>query len=537
MRILFFFLLLHLPSFCLNAQGLIPRLQALDVQHYHFELQLSDESDEIIGLATVSVRYLASMEKLPLDLVGPQADGTGMRVSWVEEDGQRRAFEQKDGQLWIDLGQPVAADSLRHYRIAYQGVPADGLIISKNKHGQRTFFGDNWPNRAHHWLPCVDHPSDKASVAFMVTAPDHYQVVANGVLVETVNLDRETKLTHWLEEQPIPMKVSVIGAAQFGVKPLGEVAGIPISSWGYTADRAEAHQDYSQASECMAFFIDAFGPYSYAKLANVQSTTRYGGMENASNIFYAEQTVTGQQKHEDLIAHEIAHQWFGNSLTEKDWHHIWLSEGFATYGANLYLEHKYGRDYLADRLQSERQQVLRFANRAVPRPIIDTTVTDWNRLLNPNSYQKAGWVLHLLRRQVGEEAFWAGLRAYYAEHQHGNVLTSDFQRSMEAASGHELGEFFAKWLYQPGHPQLKVSWSGARGKPLRLQVVQQQAALFPFWLDVAAEGAQGQQAQWALFISKAEEDFELPCGFEPERLLLDPDTWLLFEAELKRVGK
>ncbi|MDV7390579.1 hypothetical protein RZS08_04460, partial [Arthrospira platensis SPKY1] len=92
-------------------------------------------------------------------------------------------------------------DSLRQYRIAYHGVPADGLIISQNQHGQRTFFGDNWPNRAHHWLPCVDHPSDKARVEFIVTAPDHYQIVANGQLVEMVNLDRETKLTHWREVQ------------------------------------------------------------------------------------------------------------------------------------------------------------------------------------------------------------------------------------------------------------------------------------------------------------------------------------------------
>ena len=243
--------------------------------------------------------------------------------------------------------------------------------------------------------------------------------------------------------------------------------------------------------------------------------------------------MTGGQDHIDLIAHEVAHQWFGNSVTEGNWHHIWLSEGFATYGANLYIENTYGRDEMAKRLISERQQVLVFADRS-PRPVIDTTVTDWNRLLNANSYQKGSWVLHMLRRKVGEVDFWKGLRQYYAAFKNGNALTADFQRVMEAASGMDLSRFFQQWLYQPGYPELAVEWS-QEGGLLELDVRQvQPGPAFDFPLDIKAEGPDGAELKWTVDINRSKKAVSLPCNFEPKRIWLDPDTWLLFSATLQR---
>jgi aminopeptidase N len=518
----------------LMAQREIPRLGQIDLQHYIFELALSDTTDVIEGQAYVQLKYKQQLEELALDLVAPRPDGSGMKVSQVLENGQPVPFRQTAEQLLIRPQAAFFQDSLYTYELHYRGRPADGLVISANKYNERTFFGDNWPNRAHHWLPCVDHPSDKASVEFIVTAPDHYQVVANGVLVEELNLDESTKLTHWREEAPIPMKVAVIGAAQFGVRRAGNVNGIPVSSWVFPGNREAGYRDYSQALEVLAFFIEAFGPYPYKKLANVQSKTRYGGMENASNIFYFENSVTGGQDHEDLIAHEVAHQWFGNSVSEQNWHHIWLSEGFATYGANLYIEHAYGRDAMAKRLITERQRVFQFASRT-SRPVVDTTVTDWNRLLNANSYQKGGWVLHMLRRRLGEVDFWEGLRRYYARHRGGNALTQDFQAAMEEASGEALDDFFQQWIFQPGYPELEVGWSWAGGSSFKLEIQQVQDGIpFQFPLDVKALGPDGQEQQWTIPVKRVKEELELPCPFEPARILFDPDTWLLFTARLKR---
>lgn len=523
---LFLFLYLSIPA---AAQTSIPRLGQLDVQHYAFQLELSDKTDQITASAMVTIRFLQPLSSFTLDLVKQGEDGKGMNVLAVKEGENPVKFNHEGESLAISPEPPLQAGEERTFLILYQGIPADGLIIDQNKYGERTFFGDNWPDRAHHWLPCVDHPSDKAAVDFIVTAPDHYQVVANGIQIEETNLDDETKLTHWRESVPLPMKVAVIGAARFGVQYAGEVDGIPVTSWVYRQDREAGFYDYALGVEVLDFFTSYIGPYPYRKLANVQSKTRYGGMENASNIFYYENSVDGQRSEEDLIAHEVAHQWFGNSASEQNWHHIWLSEGFATYGASLYMEYKYGRERLVERLQTERQQVVAYASRRAA-PIVDTTVTNWNALLNPNSYQKGAWVLHMLRRKVGEQAFWNGLRRYYALFRGGNALTIDFQRTMEAASKQGLSGFFQQWLYRSGQPKLEVEWVKPRKNRLQFTIRQvQEGPAFTFPLDIQAISGDGGASQtWTVEVEEKTTEVNVRCKFEPGQVILDPDTWLLF---------
>ncbi len=511
------------------AQTAIPRLGQLDVQHYAFQLELSDKTDQVTASATVRIKFLQPLSSFTLDLVKQGADGKGMNVLSVRESENQVKFNHEGESLTISPEPAVQAGQERTFLILYQGIPADGLIIDRNKYGERTFFGDNWPDRAHHWLPCVDHPSDKAAVDFIVTAPDHYQVVANGIQLEETNLGDETKLTHWRETVPLPMKVAVIGAARFGVQYAGEVNGVPVTSWVYRQDREAGYYDYSLAVGVLEFFTSYIGPYPYRKLANVQSKTRYGGMENASNIFYYENSVDGQRSEEDLIAHEVAHQWFGNSASEQNWHHIWLSEGFATYGADLYMEHKYGREKMAERLQTERQQVVAYSSRRMA-PIVDTTVTNWNALLNPNSYQKGAWVLHMLRRKVGEQAFWNGLRQYYALFRGGNALTADFQRTMEAVSRQDLSAFFQQWIYRQGQPRLQVEWEKPRRKRLRFKINQlQEGPAYHFPLDIRAISADGATSRtWTVEVKEKITEVTVKCKFEPGQVILDPDTWLLF---------
>lgn len=517
----------------LTAQRSIPRLEQLDVQFYTFYIDLVDITDNVRGKAVLNIKFLKDLESFTLDLdrrEGPEE--LGMEVNEIIQNGEQIPYKHTHlDELVIYPPNGVKKGDEKQYIISYQGIPQDGLIISTNKYGDRTFFGDNWPNRAHFWLPCVDHPSDKAGVEFIVAAPDHYQVVANGVQVEEINLNDDVKLTHWREDTPIPMKVAVIGVARFGVQRAGEVFGIPVSSWVYRQDRIDGYADYSQAINVLAFFIQQIGPYPYKKLANVQSKTRYGGMENASTIFYFENSVTGKGEHESLIAHEIAHQWFGNSASELNWHHIWLSEGFATYGANLYTEHQYGRPAMAERLESERQQVVAYHYRN-SRPIVDTSITDWNQLLNPNSYQKGSWVLHMLRREVGEAAFWDGLRTYYRQYAGKNALTADFQRIMEEVSGQQLDTFFQQWIFQPGHPNMKVSWTAEENGQLQVVISQQQEERFTFPLDFIAVDGQGNKQKQTVVIDKARQVFNFDLGFIPVKILLDPDTWLLYQAEI-----
>ena len=326
----------------------------------------------------------------------------------------------------------------------------------------------------------------------------------------------------------------VIGAARFAVRNLGVVGNVPVSAWVYPQNRDEGFHDYALAEGALRFFESHVGPYPFAKLANVQSKTRYGGMENASNIFYSERSVSGTRASEGLIAHEVAHQWFGDSVTERDWHHIWLSEGFATYFTQLYNEFVHGRDELVRGMLGARQTVIAFHAANPELPVIAEQLTDPEELLNRNAYQKGAWVLHMLRRQIGDDAFWRGIRDYYRTYRDGNALTDDLRRVMEEVSGQELRWFFDQWTRVAGHPVIEVEWSydrSAGAVRVRLSQTQPSAAPFRFALDIGlGEGDDTSDVVHTVQIDQVDETFLLPAAQAPTELTLDPDTWLLFEG-------
>ena len=492
----------------------------IDVQHYGFVLQLTDADNSIKGQAEISLKFLKDAESFKLDLIKQKASGKGMLVSSITENGNKLTFQQDSDA--VNITTSAKAGTAHTYAISYAGIPADGLIISTNKFGHRTFFGDNWPNRAHNWLPCVDEPADKAQVDFIITAPDHYQVVANGAKVEERALPNKLKLTHWKESAPIPMKVMVIGAAEFAIDHTGDVKNIPVYTYVFPQNKELGFNSYAVAKEILAYDIDKFGPFSYEKLANVQSKTIFGGMENAGCIFYFENSV-GDKDIESLMAHEIAHQWFGDAASEKNFSHLWLSEGFATYMTNVYLESKYGEDILKDRLQKDRAKVLEFEKTRLT-PVVDTTVkNNYMVLLNANSYEKGGWVLHMLRRKLGDDAFWKGIRAYYAKYKDGNANTDDLCKEMEQASGQHLKQFFKQWVYTAGAPNLNYGWNyDIDKKVLDIAIDQQQKTPFEFELQFLV-GDKSQSIQ----VKNKFTHIQIPLSESPVSVVVDPNVNLL----------
>lgn len=513
---------------CLLTQHLFARQPqpAFDIQHYRFALTLSDESDTIRGQATIQYLVRRSSASLVLDLISVQPDGKGMKVRTVQQGGKSLPFKHSKDLLAITLPVTPKAGDTGHVTVDYAGIPADGLTISNNMYKHRGFFGDNWPNRARHWLPCIDHPADKASVEFLVDAPAHYQVVSNGLQLEVSTLPNNRRLTHYQETVPLPTKVMVIGAADFAVQLAGTVDCIPVHSWVYPENREKTFYDLAQATEILPFFINKVGPFAYKKLANVQSKTIFGGMENAGAIFYAEEAFNGTRRTESLVAHEIAHQWFGNMATEASWSDLWLSEGFATYMTICYFEEKYGADTALFMRRNDRSKVISFSKRK-PGPVVDTAVRDYMQLLNANSYQKGGWVLHMLRRQLGDSTFWRGVRTYYQRYAGKNAGTQDLRAVMEEVSGKPLTDFFQQWLYTSGQPSLDIRWQyDAAAKAVKGTVIQQQAGLFRFPLELAASGTGGAVT---LSISEKETAFIIPCSSKPSRLDVDPGVDLLGE--------
>jgi aminopeptidase N len=484
-------LLLKLQILSAN-DGYIRKISA-DVLHYEYTLILNDSTNRIEGRALIQIRSLREADSIQLDLLCAEAGGKGMTVSDVSQSVQNVSWKQRKEILTIFFKNRSQQNDTLEFTINYSGVPADGLIISKNKFGNRTFFADHWPNRAHNYLPCIDHPYDKASVDFIITAPDRYKVVASGELIEESDLPGPDRLTHWSESIPISTKIMTFAAAEFAVKSAGTVNNIPVWSWIFPENRLEGFSDYAVAVKPLDYYSRVIGPYPYKKLANVQSKTIYGGLENAGTIFYSERSVTGQGNAEALIAHEIAHQWFGDCVTESDWFHVWLSEGFATYLTSMYFESFQGRKRLESDMSSTRIRVLNFYEKS-KKPVIDTTVTNLIDLLNTNSYQKGAWVLHMLRYEIGDQFFMKGLKLFYNRFYNSNALTDDFKHVMEEVSGKKLDQFFKQWLYTAGQPELSITHLKGRQKGMTdVLIEQKQEPLFEFNLELLIKDRSGER--------------------------------------------
>ena len=523
--------LLCVSVFTLSAQEHHERYSKIDVQHYKFEISLSDVTDRIEAKAEIEILFKQKLTEFRLDLRGVDANGKGMLVHSISENGKPLFVHHENSQL-IFMIDTVSINDSRIYTIEYSGIPADGLYISKNMHGQRSFFGDNYPDRGQHWLPLVDHPSDKATLEWIIIAPSAYQTIGNGMLKEVSNLQDGRNLTHWKMDYPISTKLMVFGTSKFAVEHHHEPCNVPISNWVYPEEREKGFQDFKNTAEILEFYSTNIGQYPFGKLANVQSKTRFRGMENAGNIFYDEKRVNGEGLIEDLVAHEVAHQWFGNSATELEWHHLWLSEGFATYFTELYWEHKYGRELFVERMQSERAKYLRYSKKKFT-PVIDTSEENYLKLLTPNAYQKGAWILHMLRNEIGEEIFWEGIRSYYNLYKYSNALSSDFQEVMEDVSEKDLSTFFNQWLNFPGHPKLKVQWKYDGKDTLHLDIEQKQKDhLFHFPIDIKLNFEDGSSEISTIIINEKVQKTEISIHKSVDSIELDPETHLLFELQV-----
>ena len=515
-----------LLGYVLQAQDTYLRNTSADVQGYIFNLSLHDDTNEIKGETIATVAFKNEVNEFSLDLVAKS--GTyGMEVLGVFEDSIKANYSHEGNKIRIIPSAKEAKQ--RVYTIQYQGIPERGLVIDTTKFGQRSFFGDNWPNLARHWLPSVDHPSDKASVEFRITAPDHYDVVATGEKIEESNLGNGAKLTSYKEAAPVAMKVVTVGVTKFASKVLDEVEGIPVSAWVYPENRLDGFSDYSVATNVLKYFIDRIGPYSYAKLANMQAKTQWGGLENAGTISYFENSVTGKNEVEGLIAHEIAHQWFGNSASENDWNHVWLSEGFATYFAILYQESVYGDEKRKEELAIDRKQIIEYYAKN-PSPIVDPSIKDPMKVLSTNTYQKGGWILNMLRHKLGDKTFWKGIKAYYKKYRNSNAMTVDFQKAMEEASGQNLESFFQQWIFTKGYPEIKYNWTYKKGK-VNITINQiQDYHIFEFPMEVEIK-KNGKSVISSVQVNTKESTFEIAVDSRPEAVNFDPNLWLLFEEK------
>jgi aminopeptidase N len=505
-----------------------PRQPNVDAVHYMFQLRISDASDEIEGEMTGAFRILAdNVKELYLDLVSP-ADGKGMTVSYVTVQGSRVSYSHEANRLRIPVSAPGGSDIA--VTVVYRGIPMAGLKFVQNIHGERSAFSENWPDNARHWLPVIDHPYDKASGEFTVTAPARYQVVSNGTLVAETDLPNDERRTHWRQSVPIASWLYALGVARFSVHHYDVVRGIPQQIWAFPQDAANASQIFQLTGRrAFEYFSDLIGMYSYEKLAHVEAAGVSGGMEQASAIFYGEKGVAAGRA---PVVHEVAHQWWGNSVTEKDWDDVWLSEGFATYFTHLFTEQFSGRDAFVRGLKTDVTVVLNAQRQAPDQPIIHRNLADMKQVLNRLVYQKGGWVLHMLRGIVGTDNFRQGMREYYRRYRNVNASTDDFRQVMQQVSGTQLEWFFDQWLKRPGVPKLTGTWiynESTKRVDLSLQQVQA-GQTYRLPLDIGLVMSDGQIAVQRVELATIEGRFTLASEKEPAAVTIDPNTWTLLES-------
>ncbi len=516
------------------------------VSSYLFFITLPDSGSEIRGAAAISTAFYGrGTDTLRLDLVGMSVDSVGIlwpsRPLPFDYDGKtlRIALPDPRGDSTAQQSIPVA---LQNIRVVWHGTPRDGLIIQPSARGRWAAFGDNWPNRARAWIPTVDDPAHKAGVSWMVSAPADVRVVANGRLERRFPADHGRTIWQYQESHPIPTYTMVLGATRMTVSRHRPVISgndtVPIEVWAYPEDSAFADSvPFRRVTEIVETLQRLIGPFPYEKLAHVESSTRYGGMENSSAIFYAEQAYVSRRIGEGVVRHETAHQWFGDAVTERDFHHLWLSEGFASYydlvvGAALHGDSVYTNGMRAEAASYMRSHV-------VDRPILDTAVTDLTQLLDENSYQKGALVLHMLRGYIGPAAFFAGIRDYYRTYRDSSVLSEDFRRVMERASGKRLDWFFDQWLRQPGYPRLDVAWSyDASTHEVVLDVAQAQPVAWgSFRLPgVTLEFLDGPRvvARRVVEVAAARQTLRVEVPAAPSDLRVDPDGALLLTATVRK---
>ncbi len=532
-----FFILAFYPcsvSFAVRVERLIDAWQP---KHYAINITLNDQLSEIVS-ATARIDVLVLKPTTLIDL-----DFGELTIDAVTVDSKPATFTRRDGKLIIKLSEQSTPGTRTQILVAYHGKPKDGLILTADKDGKPSAVGDNWPNRVHHWIPALDHPSAKATVTFNITAPAGNEVVANGRLDHVQTTANGSRTWTYSEGVPIPPYCMIIGVGQFARFEPQEHSVTPLSFYVPQSDGPLAIKGFAPSIPSLAYFSETVAPYPYEKLAMIVGATRFGGMENSSAIVFASNLFGPRPQAKisktfgipvgtaGLIAHEIAHQWFGDSVTESTWADLWLSEGFATYFAGLFLQRYESEEAFQGYMKEAAATALAYENRNRT-PIHDRDTEDLFKLLNGNNYQKGAWVLHMLRSRLGDEAFFRGIRNYYLTHANATASTEDLRTALEKSSRQDLRSFFARWVYDSGHPQYELSWQWLRNGELWLTLKQVQPG--NVFLDPVPVGIRTSSGSRDIVLKPTAKTVTetLQLREQPSGIDIDPRNTLLKEAKV-----
>lgn len=480
--------------------------------------------------------------------------GKNLTVSSCAVAGAAATFTRDGDHLLVSPGKPLMRGETAEVTIRYKGAAKKdrgGIMADSGLHwiedsphhpDRQGFWTQGEPEQNREWVPTWDYPNHLTTTETTVTVPAAWTVIGNGVMRSNhLNADGKTRTVHWEMTQPHATYLLSLVAGPFDVKT-SVWRGVPLM---YVAPKGRGHlleSSFGDTPDMLSYFSDITGvKFAWPKYAEDAMYDFGGGMENVSATTLPDGDLTdpreGFHRMASLNSHELAHQWFGDLVTCKDWGHIWLNESFATFFEALYMEHSRGPIAYAQEIEGDMKGYFG-ESRRYKRPIATNLYPSADAMFDSHTYPKGGAVLHTMRRMLGDKLFFAGLHRYLTLHQHTNVDSDDLCRSMTDATGINMEPFFDQWIYKPGHPVLDTTWTWDEAtKKVMLTVKQTQDTKdgTPIYAIRAQVGLirDGKVTRLPIQLHQAEEVFKLDASEKPEAVLLDPDHDFLREIPTK----
>ncbi|UCF80266.1 MAG: HEAT repeat domain-containing protein [Acidobacteriota bacterium] len=532
------FLALRAPLFADEAKNAPPR-KTVDFEKIRLDVTLDEKEGKIRGAATHTF--------VPLwdDVDTVVLDAEDMEIKKVVLRGKRLKFEHEGRRLTVRLGREYGRGDRLDLAVEYEAKPRRGLYFVRPDEGYPSKPYQIWTQGededSHYYFPCYDYPNELAESEINATVRKPYIVISNGELLGVEESgDGKWRTFRWRERVPhVSYLVSLIVGEFEEIR--AEWDGVPLRYYVQQKDVEHAMNSFRKTPEMMRFFSDRIGiRYPYEKYAQTPvEEYMWGGMENVSATTLTQHTIHDDRAHltedsEGLVAHELAHQWWGDLLTCRDWSHLWLNEGFATYFDALFKEHDRGADeFKLDMLRNKEWYLEDHGWR--PRPVVWREYEIPGDMFDGHSYEKGSWVLHMLRYHLGERDFWRGVQLYARRHQKQNVTTNDLRLAFEDAAGKNLEWFFEQWLYRAGHPEFDVEWSWDEGTGMVELRVRQTQEGEPFRVAVGVEIAAEDGARLhRVVLDGAEQRIYLPAPKKPPAVRFDKDGWVLKELSFEK---
>lgn len=494
-----------------------------DALHYQFDWNIDFNVQFIQG----QVLMQAESRLENLDTITLHLDET-MEVKEIIRSGVSLTFSHQDDELVIQLGESLPIGSIFKVLITYQGYPQSGLNFSQHQNHPIIWSLDE-PTLARNWFPCYDLPSDKATALIRITVPDNMFVASNGNLVH-IQPNLGNTLTYvWKEEYPIATYLISIAATnytRFSDYYVADDSVMEVQYYVYPEDLQSARLDFLNTVPMIAFFSKIFGEYPFIdEKYGMAEIPGYTAMEHQTLTSYPSVAIDGNGTHDWLIAHELAHHWWGDSLTPADWADIWLNEGFATYSDALWQEHIGGFEAIKSRMAHFKS--IYFRHEGSDHPIYNPPS---GHLFCEIEYEKAAWVLHMLRFVTGDDNFFKIMKKYAHDYAYSNVSTDDFQAVCQEIHGADLDWFFSQWIYQAGFPKYEFGWGFTPDNRARIIINQIQQDLFKMSLELQFDLPSG-SIRKIIWVNERKNIFEFTLPEKPQAVHIDPDGWMLYTVD------